>query len=443
MGQGDSAGRPGRLVPAVRGAAHGGGGGTATGARGQTPGPTRGPTPGTASGSASGSLPASGAPGRPGTPLPAPPPPVRPEGVETAEATELLSGYLNSWSADFQRSLRVHGDSAGSAETAAAAADAVYRLRRAARRLSGTLHTYRPLLDTAWADQLAVELKWLSDSLSHEYGHAARLERLLTALQRLANDGGGGDSEGAADSGSGGGGSTSSRSGSGSSRGGQDTPLSAGAARAGALLERQLTLARTRAHSAALQALVSARFHAVADAVAVLAYEVPLTSRTEQDETGAVLVHHAEQAWQRLVQAVGALPLSRMETPYYTDSFTRPVTPRTSRMRQDAAWHEVRRLLRLHRYAEEVLLRAAGTSQEGDAEGQVPDSRLVSASAALDRHRDAVEAAEAAASAARTPRIAPATAYALGVLHADQRQEVEAARLTFGGLWLQTLPQVL
>jgi hypothetical protein len=112
-------------------------------------------------------------------------------------------------------------------------------------------------------------------------------------------------------------------------------------------------------------------------------------------------------------------------------------------MRQDAAWHEVRRLLRLHRYAEEVLLRAAGTSQEGDAEGQVPDSRLVSASAALDRHRDAVEAAEAAASAARTPRIAPATAYALGVLHADQRQEVEAARLTFGGLWLQTLPQVL
>lgn len=48
-----------------------------------------------------------------------------------------------------------------------------------------------------------------------------------------------------------------------------------GAARAGALLERQLTLARTRAHSAALEALGSSRFHAVADAVALLASEVP------------------------------------------------------------------------------------------------------------------------------------------------------------------------
>ena len=53
--------------------------------------------------------------------------------------------------------------------------------------------------------------------------------------------------------------------------------LTVGAAKAGALLERQLTLARTRAHSAALQALGSSRFHAVADNVAVLASEVPLT----------------------------------------------------------------------------------------------------------------------------------------------------------------------
>ncbi|OEV30241.1 hypothetical protein AN219_12045, partial [Streptomyces nanshensis] len=58
-------------------------------------------------------------------------------------------------------------------------------------------------------------------------------------------------------------------------------------------------------------------------------------------------------------------------------------------------------------------------------------------STALDRHRDAVEAAEAAATAARTPRIAPATAYALGVLHAGQRQEAEAARQEFRKLWQQ------
>ncbi|MCT7354375.1 hypothetical protein N4P33_19775 [Streptomyces sp. 15-116A] len=39
------------------------------------------------------------------------------------------------------------------------------------------------------------------------------------------------------------------------------------------------------------------------------------------------------------------------------------------------------------------------------------------------------------AQAARTPRIAPATAYALGVLHADQRHEVEAARYAFQRCW--------
>ncbi|MDX3051322.1 hypothetical protein PV378_33255, partial [Streptomyces scabiei] len=54
---------------------------------------------------------------------------------------------------------------------------------------------------------------------------------------------------------------------------------------------------------------------------------------------------------------------------------------------------------------------------------------------ALNRHRDASEAGSAAAAAARTPRIAPATAYALGVLHADQRHEVEAARFAFQQSW--------
>jgi hypothetical protein len=37
--------------------------------------------------------------------------------------------------------------------------------------------------------------------------------------------------------------------------------------------------------------------------------------------------------------------------------------------------------------------------------------------------------------AARTPRIAPATAYPLGALHADQRHEVAAARFVFQQYW--------
>ncbi|MGW5638741.1 CHAD domain-containing protein, partial [Streptomyces sp. NPDC003832] len=92
---------------------------------------------------------------------------------------------------------------------------------------------------------------------------------------------------------------------------------------------------------------------------------------------------------------------------------------------QDAPWHQVRLLLRLHRYARETLL----------GEDAPTDVRLLTAGQCLDRHRDASEAAAAAAAAARTPRIAPATAYALGVLHADQRHEVEASRFAFQQCW--------
>ena len=53
----------------------------------------------------------------------------------------------------------------------------------------------------------------------------------------------------------------------------------------------------------------------------------------------------------------------------------------------------------------------------------------------LERQQEAADAAEAAALAARTPRITPATAYVLGVVHADQRLEVEAARHAFSVSW--------
>ncbi|MGA5287420.1 CHAD domain-containing protein [Streptomyces pseudogriseolus] len=202
--------------------------------------------------------------------------------------------------------------------------------------------------------------------------------------------------------------------------GGGRAPLTVGAAKAGALLERQLTLARTRAHSGALQALGSARFHAVADQVAVLASEVPLAAAAE----GADLRPLADAARERLADAVAALPLLTAGSPYNAEALVHGLSPDPAPHPQDAPWHQVRLLLRLHRYAQEVLHPDAGD-----------DLRLRAAGEALDRHRDAAEAAAAAAHAARTPRIAPATAYALGVLHADQRHEVEAARYAFQRAW--------
>ncbi|MFI1965877.1 CHAD domain-containing protein [Streptomyces pathocidini] len=255
--------------------------------------------------------------------------------------------------------------------------------------------------------------------------------------------------------------------------------LTVGAARAGALLERQLTLARTRAHSAALQALGSSRFHAVADAVAVLASEAPLDTAAAQGPADEVLVPLVDEVHRRMVEAVDALPLYRAGHPYNAEALahglaataTADAPPATEQ--QDAPWHQVRMLVRLRRYAQEVLDSASPTrsstpvaasapasasapaavpaaaqapalaslpaltltSGEPSAAGEGFAARLLSAAQALDRHRDAAEAAAAAATAARTPRIAPATAYALGVLHADQRHDVEAARFAFGWLW--------
>ncbi|MDX3227191.1 CHAD domain-containing protein [Streptomyces sp. ME19-01-6] len=458
--------------------------------------------------------------------------------LATATAGDVLSWYLNTQAGDFLRSLRQQRESGADAEEAA---EAARLLRRCARRISGTLWVYRPLTDTAWADQLRSELRWLSGTLALEHAYAARLTRLRGALHRLSGagapadaaagargaaaadvrvdarvdargDGAAGDAAaqrspraarrsvsltadapqdppgppgppgprgsgtaggGAADAAHGAardtangasgdaapgpeagaagqrgdrakqqpGGGAGPRPGGGAdeARGGA---LTVGAARAGALLERQLTLARTRAHTAALQVLGSSRFHAVADAVALLASEVPLDEAAAPRPAGLSLPPLAGLAHRRLVEAVETLPLGRAGHPYNAEALVHGLaaTPAAdappASERQDAPWDQVRRLVRLRRYALEVL--DAGQRPDGTGPVDADPSlsvRLLAAGQALERHRDAAEAAAAAATAARTPRIAPATAYALGVLHADQRHEVEAARFAFGRIW--------
>ncbi|MER5279674.1 CHAD domain-containing protein [Streptomyces sp. NPDC002809] len=318
----------------------------------------------------------------------------RPDHQTQADVTAgtVLAPYLRAQAADFLRSLRLHRENSAPTDAGPQAAEqAAWALRRSARRISGTLHTFRAALDPLWAEQLRTELAWLSGTLAREHAYADRLTRLLEALHGLS-----GAPLPAARTESGG-----------SSADKERAVLGVGAARAGALLERQLTLARTRAHSAALQALGSSRFHAVADAVALLASEVPL-SAAAAEPAGELLREPADRAEQRLLGAVAALPPYETAEPYNEA--------------HDAPWHQTRLLLRLHRYAHEVV--------RGN-----PDPVLAGPGHALDLHRDAAEAAAAASAAARTPRIAPTTAYALGVLHADQRHEVEAARAVFRESW--------
>ncbi|MEV7614487.1 CHAD domain-containing protein [Streptomyces sp. NPDC089799] len=344
-------------------------------------------------------------------------------------AGEVLGAYLRSQATAFLRGLRLHEERA---QDATDGTEAARTLRGAARRISGSLGTFRTVCESAWADGLRTELVWLSSTLADEHAYADRLARLLGALHRLSGSPGAGQGPGfpaprgaaagrgqAGQSGRGGPGALGGRSGAAGTAGAAGTTgsagsLTVGSARAGALLERQLTLARTRAHSATLQALGSSRFHAVADAVAVLASEVPLDQIAAAGRTEDVLVPLAALAESRLDTAVSALPLVRASRPYNADALI-------DDGHQDAPWHDVRRLLRTHRYAQEAL--------------GADVARPTAAGEALDRHRDAAEAAAASATAARTPRIAPATAYALGVLHADQRHEVEAARFDFQQIW--------
>ncbi|MEU6302705.1 CHAD domain-containing protein [Streptomyces chartreusis] len=366
---------------------------------------------------------------------------------------DALAGYLRAQATEFLRALRLHrengGDGGAPARTRARAGDngsqesvdAARALRRSARRISASLHTFRPLLDTDWSEAIRPELAWLSGTLAMEHAYAARLERLLLALHRLSGAavlpaqtgvlGGAGDpSDGSRTAGVTAGAQKAAAGDTGPPAHPAATVergnLTVGAAKAGALLERQLTLARTRAHSSALQALGSSRFHAVADNIAVLASEVPLTPAAATADLRPL----AGAAEERLTDAVAALPLVTAGNPYNAEALIHGLSPDPAPHPQDAPWHQVRLLLRLHRYAREVL--------HGDS--APVDVGLLAAGQALNRHRDASEAAAAAAQAARTPRIAPATAYALGVLHADQRHEVEAARFAFQQSWqMQTV----
>ncbi|MFD6417413.1 CHAD domain-containing protein [Streptomyces sp. NPDC060194] len=292
---------------------------------------------------------------------------------------------------------------------------AVPALRENAHVTAAVLHTYGPLLDPDWATGLRAELSWLAAGLGREHTYEARLDRLQAALHHLSRADGDGPAPG---------GRSASDPGPAASRvpasRAPDALLPVGTARAAALLHRQLTLARTRAHSATLETLRSERFHALADAMAVLVGEVPLAHPGEQ------LAPLCAAAATRVRTAADALTAEAPDAPGAPGSPDhRPADPYDET--HDADWERLRRLLCLHRHAEDVL-----TAGQGPTEDPTPaDDTLARAARALAEHRDAIGAAQAAAAAARTPRIAPATAYALGVLHADQRHEAAAAREAF------------
>ncbi|MFE9424393.1 CHAD domain-containing protein [Kitasatospora sp. NPDC006697] len=346
--------------------------------------------------------------------------------ASTATAGEVLARYLTEQAGNFLRALPQAVGEAGARPGAlpslngASGSGGTQELLRAVRRIGGALHTYAAVLEPGWAQESRAELRWLLNLLAQEPAYQRRSARLLAALDSLS---------GVAPAGEAGGpGMLAGHP---------------GAPKARALLDRQLTLARTRAHSAVLQELRSARLHALADRMTLLVGEAPLV-----DPAGGraedVLLPQAGGAFGALGSAVQALPLRRASAAYQGDALHRlggaaPQVPPQGRTAaagdadsalaaDDAPWHRVRILLKRVRYALEVCGR--------------PGSELSELDRVLDRHQEAADAAVTAATAARTPRITPATAYVLGVVHADQRLEVEAARFAFGSLWPDLPPSL-
>ncbi|GAA1169309.1 hypothetical protein F4556_003136 [Kitasatospora gansuensis] len=323
-----------------------------------------------------------------------------------APAGEVLEGYLNARAGAFLRALPLAvgeaGSRTGSLPSAGGTgggqgvATGTGELLRCVRRIGGALHTFSPVFEPVWAEETRTELRWLSGLLAQEPGYVRRSARLLAALDSLSE-------------------TDPARPGM--------LAGHAGAPKARALMERQLTLARTRAHTALLQELRSARLHALADRMTLLAGEVPV-----RPEGAGELRPRVAAALELLAAGVATLPPAR--APYGGEGLHRLGAVPAQGVAadadavvalDDAPWHRVRILVKRARYALEVC---GASLAELDGIDQV-----------LDRHQEAADAAVTVSTAARTPRITPATAYVLGVVHADQRLEVEAARYAFGHQW--------
>ncbi|MQL66585.1 CHAD domain-containing protein, partial [Streptomyces vinaceus] len=98
------------------------------------------------------------------------------------DPADVLARHLRARATEFLRALRLHRGAA----TPEDSAEAARALRRAARRISAGLYTFRPALDPSWSRALGPELAWVSGTLSQEDACTTRLARLLEALHHLS-----------------------------------------------------------------------------------------------------------------------------------------------------------------------------------------------------------------------------------------------------------------
>ncbi|NUR28744.1 MAG: CHAD domain-containing protein, partial [Catenulispora sp.] len=254
---------------------------------------------------------------------------------------------------------------------------AAVRLRAACRRVSSALTACRELVEQAWADELGAELQATAQVLAAERDAEAVRPRLLAPLDRWIAEGRYPDG---------------------------------GAARTRTLLTRMLDRERSAAHGAATAALVGPGFHALADKMATLARDVPLTPTAERScaEVLPEIAGAAYEAWR-----------------HQAEQLPEPLTAEDAE--GDARWLAAVGVTEAALHAVE-LCRPAGVMVAAGLDPVAVIARLTLVAGALSEQRDPVLAAECVHRAADTPRIAATTGYVLGRLHEEQRLAVLRAR---------------
>jgi CHAD domain-containing protein len=300
--------------------------------------------------------------------------------VPRPAALEVLKGYLAGQSAAFLAQLP---------RLREGKPEASHKIRVACRRSRSMLRTYRPLLDGEWADDLAAQIADFTELVAPERDVEVVRERLLRALDELADD-------------------------------------SSGAIRARTLLERMLHRDYAIAHETTLAALAGPKFHALADRLALAPGTLPGLPEADApaDEAMYPLV---VRSFELVQKRVAALPDPRKQSAKsaLADDAT------------DELWHRLRIAAKRCRYAAEVCVPVAGPPATELAEAMTVITEE------LGLQQDAAVASSVLLRAARTPRIAAPTGFVLGRLLGDARAGILRSRLAFPAQWAQAADPAL
>jgi inorganic triphosphatase YgiF len=268
--------------------------------------------------------------------------------------------------------------------------DAVHQVRVAARRLRSGLKVFGPLVDRAWADGLRTELAWIAAELGEVRDREVLEERLLRDLAALPSQQPGAPT--GADSGT----------------AGIDRTDARDVAAAMSVVRRDFDDARARAAAEVDEAMSSARYLALLDAL-VEAARAPRLTEAADASCEQALPPLVRKAWRRLAREADLLELDGT----------------------DDSWHEVRISGKRARYAVEALVPVFGEPAKEFAK------RLERVTELLGEHQDAVIAADTCRRLAGGRRVTGTTGFVLGLLHEAERAAATGTRHEFATVWPQ------